>query len=388
MKTLLATLTLPVLCTALTGCLGTEQRQTILNRLTVETHGTLPDGNEVSLFTLRNKNGMTAKVTAYGAILTALEVPDKDGNTADVTHGYGTLEGWLTNQAYFGATVGRYGNRIAHGKFSLDGEDYSLVTNNDPGGLPCSLHGGIKGFDKVLWSGESFQNADSSGVTLTYVSPDGEEGFPGTLTTVVKYTLNDDNELIWEASATVEGKATPINIVHHSYWNLSNDQDSSVNDHVLTLSAKNYLPTNPGMIPTGELAPVAGTPMDFTKPTAIGDRVEDDFEALKLGNGYDHCWVLDPLPSGKAIQHAATLHDPKTGRSMEVLTDQPGIQFYGGNFLANDIDGKDGKSYPKRSACCLETQNFPDAPNKENFPNSILRPGETYSHRLVHRFSW
>ena len=229
---------------------------------------------------------------------------------------------------------------------------------------------------------------DSSGVVLTYVSPDGEEGFPGTLTTVVTYTLNDDNELIWEAKATVTGKATPVNIVHHTYWNLSNNQDSSINDHVLTLNAKSYLPTDAGLIPTGTIAPVAGTPMDFTKPTAIGDRVEEDFEALKLGGGYDHCWVLDPLPEGQPLQSAATVHDPKTGRTLEILTDQPGIQFYGGNFLANDIDGKDGKSYPHRSALCLETEGFPDAPNQKSFPNSILKPGETYSHKMVHKFSW
>ncbi|MDE0827412.1 MAG: galactose mutarotase [Akkermansiaceae bacterium] len=354
----------------------------------MKTYGTLPDGNEVSIFILRNKNGMVAKVIEYGAILTSLEVPDKDGNVADVTHGYDTLEGWISNESYFGATAGRFGNRIAHGKFSLDDEDYSLVTNNDPGGLPSALHGGIKGFDKVRWSGESFQNADSNGVTLTYVSPDGEEGYPGTLTAVVTYTLNDDNELLWEAKATVEGKATPVNIIHHSYWNLSNDQDSSINDHLLTLNAKSFLPTNAGLIPTGEIAPVAGTPLDFTKPTVIGERVEADDQNLKFAGGYDHCWVLDPLPADQSVQSAAILHDPKTGRTLEVLTDQPGIQFYGGNFLANDVDGKDGKSYPHRSAGCLESQRFPDSPNQEAFPSSILRPGETYSHRMVHRFSW
>jgi aldose 1-epimerase len=380
--------TLTLLCTAFLGCSKPSSPTTSIQKLTMELYGTLPDGSEVSLFTLRNKNGMIAKVTEYGAILTSLEVPAKDGTVADVTHGYDTLEGWLTNTSYLGATVGRYGNRIAHGKFSLNDEDYVLATNNDPGGIPCSLHGGIKGFDKVLWSGKPFENADASGVVLTYVSKDGEEGFPGTLTAVVTYTLNDDNELLWEAKATVEGKSTPVNIVHHTYWNLSDDQSTSINDHHLTLHADRYLPTDAGLIPTGELAAVAGTPFDFNSPTTIGKRVETPNEQLKAAGGYDHCWVLGKLPEGSSTQAAATLHDPKSGRTMTVLTDQPGIQFYGGNFLDGSFTGKDGIAYPKRSACCLETQFFPDSPNQPDFPSCVLKPGETYSHTMVHRFSW
>ena len=370
------------------GCVSCFTPQAIANPATTETYGKMPDGREVKLFTLTNKDGMIAKVTEYGAILVSLQVPSKDGTVADVTHGYDTLDGWLTNTSYFGSTVGRYGNRIAHGKFSLNGEDYTLATNNDPGGIPCHLHGGVKGFDKVLWSGKTFESPDSSGVKLTYVSKDGEEGYPGTLTSVVTYTLKNENELIWEVSATVEGKATPVNIVHHSYWNLSNDQMSSINDHLLTLHAESFLPTDAGLIPTGKIAPVAGTPFDFTKATAIGERVNVDNEALKLGGGYDHCWVLAPLKDGQKLQSAAILKDPKTGRSMEILTDQPGIQFYGGNFLDGTVAGKMDQKYPFRSACCLETQVFLDSPNQTNFPNCILKPGETYTHTMLHKFSW
>lgn len=354
-------------------------------KVSTESYGKLPDGHEVKLFTITNGNGMIAKVVQYGATLVSLEVPDRDGTISDVTHGYDDLEGWLANTSYFGATVGRYGNRIAHGKFSLDGKDYTLATNNEPGGIPCHLHGGTIGFDKVLWSGETFDTPDSSGVALTYVSKDGEEGYPGTLTTVITYSLTNDNELIWEAHATVEGSSTPVNIVHHNYWNLSNDQMSSINDHLPTLPAERYLPTNAGLIPTSEISPVAGTPFDFTIPTSIGARLEEENEALKFGGGYDHCWVLR---KGKGIRHAATLHDPKTGRTMEIHSDQPGIQFYGGNSLDGTVAGKGGRKYPFRSACCLETGAFPDSPNQKNFPSSILKPGETYTHTMVHKFSW
>lgn len=358
---------------------------TPINSVTSESYGKLPDGRDVKLFTLRNKNGMVARVTEYGAILVSVEVPDKEGTLADVTHGYDTLDGWLTNTSYFGSTVGRYGNRIAHGKFTLDGENYSLATNNDPGGIPCALHGGKIGFDKVLWKGEEIHAEGANGVQLTYVAKDGEEGYPGELTSTVTYTLTDDNELIWKASASVTGKSTPVNIVHHSYWNLSNDPMSEINDHELTLNADHYLPTNVGLIPTGEIAPVKGTPFDFTKATAIGERVETENEALQFGGGYDHCWVLR---DGNGVRPAAVVHDPKSGRTLEILTDQPGIQFYGGNFLDGSVAGKGGQKYPYRSALCLETQIFPDSPNQSEFPNCILKPGETYSHTMIHKFSW
>jgi aldose 1-epimerase len=345
-----------------------------------EVFGKMPDGREVKIYTLANENGLKARVTEYGAILVSMETPDKSGEIADITHGYDTLEGWLTNESYFGATVGRFGNRIAHGKFTLDGKEYTLATNNDPGGIPAHLHGGVKGFDKVLWSGEV---VGDNAVRFTYVSKDGEEGYPGTLTAKVTYTLTDDNELKWEAEATTDAP-TIVNLVHHSYWNLSGDPATSINDHILMLNAPSYLPTNAGLIPTGEIAPVEGTPMDFTEPTVIGKRVDADFEALKFGGGYDHAWVL---PKGEGMQLAARVKDPETGRVMEISTDQPAIQFYGGNFLDGTVAGKDGVKYAHRTALCLETEGFPDSPNKENFPSPVLRPGETYKHVMIHRFS-
>jgi aldose 1-epimerase len=340
----------------------------------------MPDGREARIFTLRNHNGLKARVTEYGAILVSMETPDQAGNPADITHGFDTLEGWLNNPPYLGATIGRFGNRIANGKFTLDGREYTLATNNEPGGIPCHLHGGVRGFDKALWRGRP--TADN-GVEFTRVSLDGEEGYPGNLTVKVTYTLTDDNELKWEAVATTDAQ-TVVNIVHHTYWNLSGDPATSINDHELMLAAEAYLPTDAGMIPTGEIAPVAGTPMDFTTPHAIGERVEADFEALKLGGGYDHCWVLE---NGRGVRFAARVKDPKSGRVMEIFTDQPGIQFYGANFLDGSVTGKGGVKYARRSALCLETEGFPDAPNKPNFPSCVLRPGQTYRHTLIHKFS-
>jgi len=345
-------------------------------------YGKMPDGRSVKLFTLTNAHGMVAKVTEYGAILVSLETPDRNGRIADVTHGYDSLEGWLGNTAYFGATVGRFANRIAGGKFSIDGTEFTLATNNAPGDMPCALHGGEVGFDKVLWRGVTFETKTSRGVALAYVSADGEEGYPGELRTTVAYVLTDDNELIWSAEATTD-KPTVLNLVHHSYWNLSGDPSTSINDHLLQLNATTYLPTTKGLIPTGEKAPVAGTPMDFTQPFVIGARIDEAFEALEFGGGYDHCWIVD----GSGLRSHAVLHDPKTGRTMEVLSDQPGIQFYGGNFLDGATIGKGGVAYQKRSALCLETENFPDAPNQESFPTAVLRPGQTYRHLMIHRFS-
>lgn len=340
----------------------------------------MPDGREVRIFTLTNQQGLNVKVTEYGAILVSVATPDRAGNIADITHGFDTLEGWFGNGPYFGATIGRFGNRIKDGKFSLDGQDYTLVTNNEPGGIPCALHGGLKGFDKVFWSGRI--TADN-GVEFSYESKDGEEGYPGNLTVKVTYTLTDDNELKWEVTATTDAP-TVINIVHHSYWNLSGDPATTITDHVLTLHADHFLPTDAGLIPTGEIAPVAGTPMDFTKPTVIGGRIEEDFEALKLGNGYDHAWVLG---NAGELRLAARVKDPKTGRVMEVSTNQPAVQFYAANFLDGKTIGKGGVAYAKRSAFCLETEGFPDAPNQPGFPTAVLRPGEIYQHSMGFRFS-
>ena len=351
--------------------------------LPVENFGKLPDGRETKLYTLTNSNGMTAKVTDFGATLVALTAPDKEGELGDVTFGYDSVAGYDSDEnPYFGCSVGRYGNRIAKGKFSLDGKEYQLATNNEPAGIPCHLHGGDRGFGRRLWTLESYTE---SSLTLQYVSVDGEEGYPGTLTATVVYRLTDNNELFWEVTATSDAP-TIVNLVHHTYWNLSADPATSINDHLLTLNADHYLPTDKGLIPTGERAPVAGTPMDFTKATAIGERVEADFEALKLGLGYDHCWVLKEAGDDE-LRLAARVEDPETGRVMELLTDQPGVQFYGGNFLDGTITGKNGAVYKHRTALCLETENFPDAPNQADFPSPVLKPGETYRHIMVHRFS-
>ncbi len=349
------------------------------SQVTASHYGFLPDGREVFCFTLSNGQGMTAKVLNYGAILAEVLVPDRNGQAQDVVHGFETLEGWLNNIPYFGATVGRFGNRIAEGKFTLDGEDYTLALNNEPAGIPCHLHGGLEGFGTKLWEAKVIEN----GVELSYLSSDGEEGYPGDLAVTVTYTLNNNNELTWQAKATTT-KATPINIIHHSYWNLSGDPTRSINDHLLSLNAPHYLPTSPGMIPTGELRPVAGTPMDFLNEQAIGSRVGEDYEALLLGNGYDHAWVI----AGEGLRLAAKVREPLSGRTMELHTDQPAIQFYGANYLDQTLAGKKGVCYDSRTAFCLETETFPNGPNEPEFPNCILRPGETYQHTMVHKFGW
>lgn len=355
-----------------------------LNAADLETavYGKLNDGREAKIFTLTNAKGMTARVTEYGAILVSLAVPDRQGVPADITLGYDTLAGWLTNTSYFGASVGRFGNRIAHGRFTLDGKDYTLATNDHPGDIPCHLHGGLKGFDKVLWQGTPVRKEGARGVAFTYTSKDGEEGYPGTLQAKVTYWLTDANELVWEADATTD-KPTVVNLVHHTYWNLSGDPAKSILDEQLMLASDNYLPTDKGLIPTGAKVPVAGTPMDFRTPMSIGARVDADFEALRFGGGYDHCWVLR---EGQGMRLAARVKDPASGRVMEVLTDQPGVQFYCGNFLDGTVTGKKGAKYQRRSGLCLETEGFPDAPNHPDFPSAVLRPGQAYHHTMIFRF--
>ena len=343
-------------------------------------YGKMPDGQEVKIYTLTNKNGVTAQVTEYGAILVSVEAPDMAGTVRELTCGYDTLAGWLTNTSYFGATVGRFANRIQDGRFNLDGKEYQLATNNDPGGIPCHLHGGLKGFDKVVWTGKL---TEDHGVEFSYLSKDGEEGYPGNLAVKVTYHLDDENQLTWAATATTDAP-TVLNIVQHAYWNLSGDPSTSTNDHLLTIYADGYLPTNAGMIPTGKIDPVAGTPMDFTQPTVIGERVEEDFEALKLANGYDHAWILNK--SG-GVRPAARVIDPKSGRVMDVSTDAPAIHFYGGNFLDGRAIGRGGIAHARRTAFALETENYPDAPNQPSFPSAVLRPDEKYSHTLIFKFS-
>ena len=341
-------------------------------------YGLMPDGRQVTVVTLTNAKGLKATLTNYGASLISMEVPDREGKTADVTLGYDTLEGWLSNTSYFGATAGRYANRIAQGRFTLDGSTYTLATNNGAN----HLHGGIMGFDKKLWSLKEVRRKGAVGVEFTYTSPDGEEGFPGNLETAVIYWLTQDNELHVEFEATTD-KPTLVNLAHHSYWNLTGDPNQSINDHRLMLAADFFLPVDEGLIPTGELRPVKETPFDFTRPTAIGARLNETDQQLQYGRGYDHCWVLR---KGQGLRLAATLHDPSTGRAMDILTDQPGIQFYGGNLLDGSVTGKKGIRYQHRTGLCLETELFPDCPNHTEFPSPVLRPGQTYRHTMVHRF--
>ena len=354
------------------------------------TFGQLLDGREAHIYTLINQNGMRAVVSDYGATLVSLFTPDRDGEIQDLLHGYDSVNGYAgSTNPYFGNSVGRFGNRICDGKFTLNGKEYALETNSDPGGISCHLHGGVDGFSRRLWT--ATPKHDENAITFTYVSVDGEEGYPGTLTTHVTYQLNGDNELSWTAVATTDA-LTILNMVQHAYWNLSGDHSTTINDHELMLRCDRYLPTNVGLIPTGELATVANTPMDFTQPTAIGARLDQTFEALEFAGGYDHCWVLEQ-PNVKGLALVARVKDPKSGRTMELHTNQVGVQFYGGNFLKPEdfqgefACGKGGLAYAFQTALCLETEGFPDAPNHANFPSTVLRPGETYEHRMLYRFS-
>jgi len=340
--------------------------------------GKTRDGRAVEIYTLTNANGLEMHVITYGGIITSLKVPDRTGHLDDVVLGFDTLDGYLKDPPYFGALVGRYGNRIAKGQFTLNGATYKLATNNGPN----HLHGGVKGFDKVIWNAVPGDSADGVSVTLTRTSPDGEEGYPGNLQATVRYTLTDKNELAIEYRATTD-KATPVNLTQHSYFNLAADS-GDVLGHELTIHASRYTPVDATLIPTGELAPVQGTPFDFQKATAIGARIGADNAQLKNGGGYDHNWVLDR--KGPGLQPAARLVDPKSGRTLEVATTEPGLQFYSGNFLDGSITGKGGRVYKHRTGLCLETQHYPDSPNHPSFPSTILQPGQTYSSKTVFTF--
>lgn len=356
-----------------------------VSSITMTSFGRIKDGREATLYSLVNANGLRADITNYGAIIVRLFTPDRAGRMDDVVLGYNTVEDYVKASPYFGAVVGRYGNRIAHGKFTLDGHTYTLATNNQPGGIPCHLHGGVVGFDKVLWSATPSLVDNVPGLTLHYVSRDGEEGYPGNLDVTVTYTLGHDNALRIDYRATTD-KATPVNLTQHSYFNLKGEGRGDILDHVLVFHASRTTPVDAGLIPTGQLASVAGTPFDFTTPHAIGERVNTaGDEQLKFGGGYDHNWVLDH-PSGQMAQ-AATVFEPTTGRVVEVFTDQPGLQFYCGNFLNGSNVGKSGKPYEYRHGFCLETQHYPDSPNQPNFPSTILRPGEQYRTTTLYKFS-
>jgi len=342
--------------------------------------GRLPDGRAVEQFTLTNAHGVEVRVMTYGGIITVVRTPDRSGQLDDVVLGFDTLAGYLKDSPYFGAIVGRYANRIANGQFTLDGTTYRLAKNNGPN----SLHGGLRGFDKVLWSGEPFRGDSGVGVTLRYTSRDGEEGFPGTLVARVTYTLSPYDELMVDYEATSD-KATPVNLSQHTYWNLRGTAGGDVLDHVLTLNAAAFTPVDPTLIPTGDVASVAGTPFDFRAATPIGARIAQDNAQLRFGRGYDHTWVLDRGRAPGLVQ-AARLWEPSSGRTVDISTTEPGVQFYSGNSLDGTIRGKGGRVYTLRSALCLETQHFPDSPNHASFPSTILRPGATYRSRTVFAF--
>ena len=348
--------------------------------VTKSSFGKTAAGENVDLYVLRNVNGMETKITNFGGIVVSLTAPDRNGAFADVALGFNDLESYLTkNNPYFGALIGRYGNRIGKGRFKLNGVEYKLAVNNGEN----HLHGGIKGFDKVIWTGREMKTKDGPAVVLTYVSKDGEEGYPGNLRVRVVYTLTNKNELKIDYSATTD-KATVLNLTHHSYFNFHGEGNGDILDHRVTINANRFVPTDAGSIPTGELRRVMGTPFDFLKATAIGARINDDEEQLKLGNGYDHTWVINGRPG--ALRLAATASEPKSGRRMEVWTTEPGMQFYTGNFLDGTLTGKTGKPYPRRSGFCFETQHYPDSPNKPAFPSTTLRPGATYRSTTIYRF--
>ncbi len=340
--------------------------------------GVAPDGKPVEAFTLVNASGMEVRAMTYGAIILSIRVPDAKGVTGDVVLGYDSLTGYVRSSPYFGAVVGRYGNRIAKGHFTLSGKTYTLAVNNGPN----ALHGGLRGFDKAVWAAEPVRTDSGVGVVFTLVSPDGDEGYPGTLTARVTYTLpNARNELVIDYEGTAD-QATPLNITNHSYFNLAGAGD--ILGHVLTLNADSLTPVDTTLIPTGAITPVAGTPFDFRTPTAIGARIDAKDAQIKNGGGYDHNFVLNRGAPG--LVHAARVTEPTTGRTLDVSTTEPGVQFYSGNFLDGTLTGKGGRVYQHRNGFCLETQHYPDSPNHANFPSTILQPGTTYHSQTVFAF--
>jgi aldose 1-epimerase len=353
--------------------------------ITVEEWGTAPDGSPVQLYTLTNANGMEVKVATWGGTITSVVVPDRDGNFENVALSWPDLDTYTAHEGgpYFGNITGRYANRINRGTFVIDGVPYFLAQNNGAN----ALHGGIKGFDKVVWEAQEVPSDEGLAVQFHYLSPDGEEGYPGNLDTTVTYTLTDDNQILMDYAATTD-KPTVVNLTNHAYWNLKGDGAGTIDDHVLFIDADRYTPVDAGLIPTGELAPVEGTPFDFRTPTAIGERNREAHEQLVIGRGYDHNWVLNrPSFDDTTWMMAARLSEPTTGRVLEVWTEEPGIQFYAGNFLDGTEYGAAGMAYRQGDGLALETQIFPDSPNQEGFPNAVLLPGETYQTRTSYKFS-
>ncbi len=375
-KTLIYLLTITILF-SLYSCQSNKKVESMIEK---KLFGKLADGSEVYEYTLTNANGMKARIINYGAIVVSLEVPDKSGKLGDVILGYDNLEGYVNDKSYQGSIVGRYGNRIGKGKFVLDGNEYQLEINDGEN----HLHGGSKGFFQALWTAEPVESTTDPALKLTYKSPDGEMGYPGNVTVEVVYTVTNDNELKIEYSGVTD-KTTILNPTHHSYFNLTGDPTKTILDHELMINADKTTEVGAGLIPTGKLSDVENTPMDFRTSTKIGARVDAEDAQLKLGLGYDHNWVLNNY--NKQIQKVVELYDPSTGRLMEVLTDQPGMQFYSGNFLNGTIKGKKGITYQHRTGLCLEAQLFPDSPNKPEFPSSTLKPGETYKQQTIYKFS-
>lgn len=351
-----------------------------INRISKIKFGNLPDGRDVAKFTLRNQAGMEVDIINFGGIITRWTAPDRNGNFEDIVLGFDTLEPYLEENPFFGALVGRYGNRIAKAQFSIDGETYTLAKNNGAN----HLHGGITGFNKVLWDAAPGHETDRARLRLDYRSADGEEGYPGQLDVRVEYVLTDDNTLTVSYQATTN-KPTIVNLTQHTYFNLSGDFSRSILDHELELNADTFLPVDAGLIPTGELRPVKGTPFDFTTPKSIGQDVDAENEQLALGGGYDHCWVLNKAAQG--LTPVGTAFHKPTGRVLSVATSEPGVQFYIGNFLNGTLPAKGGGTYGKRSGFCLETQHFPDSPNRPEFPTTRLNPGEVYYTETTFNFS-
>jgi aldose 1-epimerase len=343
--------------------------------------GTTKDGQKAELYTLTNANGLVAKITNYGGTVTELWVPDREGNFGDIVLGFENLKDYEEKSPYFGCLIGRYGNRIAKGQFIIDGKEYTLAVNDGDN----HLHGGLKGFDKVVWDAEPFQVEHAVGLKLHYLSKDMEEGYPGNLDVTVNYILTNKDQLKITYEATTD-KPTVCNLTNHSYFNLAGQGLGNNFDNQLMINADYFTPVDKGLIPTGELSPVEGTPMDFTQMTAIGERIDADTTQLKYGGGYDHNWVLN-RKKYKKLSLAAKAYEPKSGRMMEIYTTEPAIQFYSGNFLDGTLTGKEGKVYKHRYAYCLETQHYPDSPNQPDFPTTTLRPGQVYKTTTIHKFS-
>lgn len=365
-----------LLCLTLLFCVSVVSAQEI----TKASFGKTADGESVDIYTLKNRNGMEAKITNYGGIVVSLTAPDRNKKYADVVLGFNDLDSYLKGHPYFGAIIGRYGNRIAKGRFTLNGVEYKLAVNNGEN----HLHGGIKGFDKVVWTAKPMKTKAGAVLSLTYLSKDGEEGYPGNLTVKVDYTLTNRDELRIDYFAQTD-KETVTNLTHHSYFNLAGEGNGDILSHQLMINANQFTPTDAGSIPTGELRNVQGTPFSFLTSTTIGARIDQDDQQLKFGGGYDHNWVVN----GKAgsLRQAATAYESTSGRVMEVWTTEPGVQFYTGNFLDGTLTGKSGKPYPKRSGFCLETQHYPDSPNKPAFPTTTLKAGKPYRSTTIYRFS-